>query len=210
MSSDAFDVIVKDLATLRSAEGGKRVFGASDHRFILNAPLTHAELSKFEIDHGARLPDEYRTFLLRVGNGGAGPFYGLFRLGEMDDSYDHKAWSDSFVGDLAKPFPHHIAWNDLSKYPADDVDSEQFDDQRNAFEEAYWSSRLMNGAIPICHHGCALRSWLVVTGQEAGQIWQDKRADLGGILPAVARDGKRLTFLRWYREWLDEALKAAG
>lgn len=192
---------------MRSAGVGSRVFGASAHGFILNAPLTPAEVSEFESRHGVRLPEEHRTFLLKVGNGGAGPYYGLFKLGEMDGDFeDNKPWLDGFVGKLSKPFPYNIAWNDLSDYPEGDNDSDQFDDQMNAFEEGYWSSHHVDGAIPISHHGCALCSWLVVTGQEVGRIWEDKRADLRGILPTVSRDGKPHTFLSWYRNWLDETL----
>jgi hypothetical protein len=31
--------------------------------------------------HRVTLPKEYRTFLTSLGNGGAGPFYGILRLG---------------------------------------------------------------------------------------------------------------------------------
>ncbi len=67
---------------------------------------------------------------------------------------------------------------------------------------------MMNGAIPICHLGCALRQWLVVTGPEAGNIWCDYRADRRGIYPLSAPGKERVTFYQWYRDWLDDVLKA--
>jgi hypothetical protein len=60
-----------------------------------------------------------------------------------------------------------------------------------AFEKRYWHSSVMNGALPICHKGCALRIWLVVSGGEAGNVWYDGRADYTGIAPVLMRDGRR-------------------
>ena len=63
------------------------------------------------------------------------------------------------------------------------------------------------GGFPICHIGCAKRIWLVVTGPEAGNVWQDDRAEDGGVYPMRDAEGRRLTFAAWYMAWLDEALK---
>jgi hypothetical protein len=206
---DPFERIRRDLAALRSTGHWERVFGASTHRFALNPLLTDAELSKFEAEHRVSLPADYQQFLTRVGNGGAGPDYGLFKLGEMDGDRGDKPWPSYFVGNLSAPFPHEGAWNDISKYPITEENTENFDAQMDSFEEEYWSPRHVNGAIPICHHGCALRSWLVVSGTEAGNVWLDRRADLRGLSPGTLPNGKRATFLSWYLKWLDEAMKSA-
>jgi hypothetical protein len=68
----------------------------------------------------------------------------------------------------------------------------------------------MNGAIPICHAGCALRTWLVITGTQAGHLWYDKRADLDGVKPLTQNDGSPLTFDAWYEQWLEQCLREAG
>ena len=51
-------------------------FGASEHRHRLSPPIAEEELAAFELDEGASLRVDYRTFLSSVGNGGAGPHYG--------------------------------------------------------------------------------------------------------------------------------------
>jgi len=202
-----------DLELVRRKTGISRVFGANSHHFRLNLPLTEARVTAFETMHGISLPQDYRLFLLLVGNGGAGPYYGLFRLGEMDDGFDFAPWEEGvIVGKLAAPFPHRAAWNDLTGEPDDrlaEEDEEAHERLLNAFEDRYWDSASVNGAIPICHVGCALRQWLVVTGPEAGNVWFDRRADRGGLFPLVGSHGERVTFLRWYRDWLDEALLAS-
>ena len=62
------------------------------------------------------------------------------------------------------------AWNDLSRMPGDSVDGneEEREQLMEAFERQYWDPRFIDGAIPICHLGCALRQLLVITGPEAG------------------------------------------
>jgi hypothetical protein len=56
------------------------IFGASEHRFTLNAPRLEADVRVVEQQHAIRLPADYRRFLLEAGNGGAGPYYGVFPL----------------------------------------------------------------------------------------------------------------------------------
>jgi hypothetical protein len=71
---------------------------------------------KFENRHGIRLPEAYRDFVLNVGDGGAGPYYGVFRLGKMDDLVGEESeWKEGeFVGFLRDCWPHRQAW-DLPK-----------------------------------------------------------------------------------------------
>jgi hypothetical protein len=65
--------------------------------------------------------------------------------------------------------------------------------------------KLVNGAIPVCHIGCALRRWLVVTGPERGHIWCDDRADQRGLYPLRLHGADRVTFIDWYLDWLRDA-----
>jgi hypothetical protein len=162
----------------------------------------------FEKEHRITLPEDYRGFLIHVGNGGAGPAYGIFRLGEMDDGFDHAQWeeNDGFVGVLSEPFPHTEDWNDLADKPDDDInDEDELERQMEAFEEKYFDTKYVNGAIPICHIGCALRRWLVLTGTERGHIWCDDRADQGGLYPLRLHNADRVTFIDWYLDWLRDA-----
>lgn len=202
------------LATLRAAVPPPRVFGSGVHAFQLNPPLGEAEVSAFEVAHRVTLPNDYRGFLTEAGNGGAGPYYGLFRLGEMDDG----PWreGDGFVGVLAEPFPHVGPWNDLTGRPefddsrADDLESEDEHGERlDAWEAEYFRTVNVNGAVPICHLGCAQRQWLVVTGPEAGNVWDDRRVDHDGLRPVVS-DRRRVSFLEWYCGWLDDAIHSAS
>jgi SMI1 / KNR4 family (SUKH-1) len=198
------------LRKLRASSDKARVFGANGHGFEVNEPLTETEVEMFERKYRITLPEDYRGFLIHVGNGGAGPAYGIFRLGEMDDIRDFARWeeNDGFVGVLSEPFPHTEAWNDLTDAPNYDFeDYAEIDRQVEAFEKNYFDVKYVNGAIPICHIGCALRRWLVVTGPERGHIWCDDRADQTGLYPLQLPNADRVTFIDWYLDWLRDAQK---
>jgi hypothetical protein len=199
---DEYAAIRATIDRIRGSPYRDRVFGASLHRFQFNPVLTEADVAHFEDCFRVRLPTEYRRFLTEVGNGGAGPYYGLFPLGMMDEADGHVPWEKvgGLVGDPAVPFPHTDEWNGEF-----DPDEEGVTDEAvAAAEAANWSPALVSGAIPICHRGCALRDWLVVSGPLAGEVWHDARVDWGGLRP-VTVDGRRDSFLSWYRRWLEEA-----
>jgi hypothetical protein len=204
--------VAAKLAELRARDGGFKVFGAISHRYLLNPRLDERALTTFERTHAINLPDEYRAFVNRLGNGGAGPFYGIFACGEMDHNHECAPWSeqDGFVGELRAAFPHQLAWNlpsDELELP-DSFESDEAEEQwHDELDRRCWDTALVNGAIPICHHGCALRTWLVVSGAERGNVWYDARAEGGGLQPHRAADGRHLTFGAWYEDWLDRSLE---
>lgn len=135
------------LHRLRAADTRFRVFGSQWHRYQLGPVLSEAKLAAFESANGIRLPEDYRGFLSEVGNGGAGPFYGLEPL-------------DPFGRDRSRPFPQVAATDTLS--------AEESDRLRDRDEYP--------GVLGFCHQGCAIYSYLVVNGPSYGTIW-DGRED---------------------------------
>ncbi len=200
--ADLIERVLPGLERLREQDPhGGRTFAASEHGYRLGPVIDERAVTTFESTHGIVLPADYRAFVTRVGNGGAGPFYGVFRLGEMDDGFGFAPWkTGELVGNLARPFPHREAWN----LTGDELEALQNALSDEETERAYWGP--MDGAVPICHQGCNLRDWLVVTGPEAGRMWHDATADYGGWEPIVDRSGAHLSFGAWYLRWLDAAL----
>lgn len=202
------------LRRLAEASPPPKVFGAEAHRFRPHPPVPEPEVAAFEARHRVVLPTDYRGFLTHVGNGGAGPAYGLFPLGtDGDTGGDPDPWAEGggFVGVLSEPFPHTRPWNDLAgrpEYEEEWDDDENLQDEYNrrlsAWEAGYFRTANVNGAVPVCHLGCAKRLWLVVTGPEAGRIWADDRADHLGLRP------EGLSFRQWYEQWLGGALRRIG
>jgi hypothetical protein len=74
------------------------VFRVGGHGFLMNPKLPQSEATAFERDNKIALPSDYRQFLTGIGNGGAGPFYGVFLLGFMDDNFDLRPWQENDGG----------------------------------------------------------------------------------------------------------------
>lgn len=206
---------IAKLRALDGADSDREAFGSSAHGYQVSPRATPEEVRAFETKHGISLPDDYRTFIMSVGNGGAGPFYGLFPLGLFDGAGQGlEPWEegDGTVGILREPFPHSAAWNLAEeRFERPDFASDEAEHEWVArLDDEAWDPALMNGAFPICHHGCAYRTYLVVTGPERGNLWFDGRASDEGIVPHAGPDGQHITFGDWYEAWLDGRLDEAG
>lgn len=207
--------IQSKLEQLQRLDRKYKIFGATSHKYQLNPTLSEAQVKEVETHYKMKLPEDYRRFLIEVGNGGAGPAYGVFKLGEEDDNYDFCSWDEGgLIGDLSKPFRHKHAWNLPASFwqqEPSDAGVEEFDKLwdawQNRVDETYYNPTVMNGAIPICHLGCALRHWLVICGAQAGSIWVDDRTDKKGIAPLLLAKGEQASFATWYEAWLDESLE---
>jgi hypothetical protein len=191
------DRIRESLKRLRAARPD--IFGADEHRFVLNPPMPDAEATSFESEHNVRLPAEYRHFLTTIGNGGAGPFYGVFPFGMMDAGFGRSSWIDhqGIVGKLSEPFVAADKSNGTAMAKMNRGDT----DPLNPLP--------LNGAIPICLIGCALRIWLVISGERAGHLWYDGRVERSGLSPLLNADGSPTTFAMWYEDWLIGCLRDA-
>jgi hypothetical protein len=208
------ETVLRHLGDLDRRDRRRRVFGASAHQYRLNPALPVAVIEAFEGRHGISLPVDYRLFLTEIGGGGAGPYNGVLPFGKDDDGRDWEG--GGLVGDPGRPFPHTAAWNLPDSFWAGepawppDTPVEEQDRLMEAWdrelERHYWHPAIMDGAIPICHKGCALRQWLVIHGEQRSFIWDDLRADQAGIAPVRDASGNPMTFAAWYMGWLDDTL----
>ena len=218
--SDTLDkqTVLDLLADLKQTDRQLRNFGAGAHQYELHRPLAESAIATFEATHGITFPDDYRYFITQIGNGGAGPYYGLFPFGREDGLRDYCTWEEGhMVGDLSADFPHQDKWNLPDSFwekmpdPGPDVSEEEEDRMMEEWDkqlaEHYWNPKIMNGAIPICHLGCALRQWLVITGPQKGFVWADDRVDHAGICPLRDDNGRQMTFADWYMSWLRKPLR---
>lgn len=73
--------IIGKLDRLRASDPKCLLFGVETHRYRLGEQLSAALVKSAEKEYGIVLPDDYAAFLTEVGNGGAGPGYGLQRFG---------------------------------------------------------------------------------------------------------------------------------
>ncbi len=140
------------LEEVERADPDRRVFGSSHHHYRLHAPRPEATVQALERENGIVLPPDYRDFILQIGDGGAGPFYG------MDDLTSASRYSD-----LTQPFP-------LTE------SSEVLEDGR--LEELIDPNQYpgVPGGLALGHQGCGIYAWLIVNGATYGTVW-DGRED---------------------------------
>lgn len=211
------------LANLAVSPNASKVFGYLGHGFEVEPVLQPGELEELEEQLAIRLPDDYRSFLLNVGRGGAGPFYGIFPVRQIAGRW---AWAGdgadlTDLGRLTEPFPvqgpdESVLEGLLAERPDEETfnDIEDFDAAYEAWDRRYvsmmWNQARTVGAICLCHEGCAARDWLVVSGPERGNIWMDHRVDDKDLFPGRLGNLDRITFADWYLDWLAAAEKEAG
>lgn len=138
-------------------------------------------LLAFETRHGIHLPEDYRAFLRNVGNGGAGPYYGILSLEEWasgDDETDDETLSRPCL--LSEHLPLTVGWEQMLPPGV-----------KNPYQ----------GTITICFQGCSYYALLVVSGSARGRVvYIDQE---GQQPPYFLREPD---FLSWYERWLDETI----
>ncbi|HEX6368174.1 MAG TPA: SMI1/KNR4 family protein [Longimicrobium sp.] len=193
MLEAALDRIAEKVRRARDA----RPFGAESGGMPeLNPPLAMDEVAAIEARLGITFPEEYRGFVTRVGDGGAGPAYGLFRL----TTALRETKADTHPQLLATPFPHVRTYN-----PDTDPEVIAFWDRADRGEvseeeQSFQSLREGAGTLPLCDEGCGYLHLLVVTGPARGTMWVDNRGVDAGFAPLD------VTFLEWYERWIDDVL----
>lgn len=160
-----------------------RIHGAAVHRYEHAAPADPEMLAAFEHRTGVGLPADYREWITRVGDGGAGPMLGILPLAQEAE--------DAAI-DYTSDFPFTA---DRPCAPAD--------------EDPAWSEnigRIHRGVTFLANEGCGDYNLLILRGPAAGQVWWHSY-EHAAALP-ILRPGTRepLTFLDWYELWLARAL----
>ena len=196
-TSEHIKTIDKKISELKSLDKKFSVFGSNDHKYKFNLKISENEVIKFENKHRIILPDSYREFILKFGNGGCGPDYGLLKIetGILDIPHYPE---ESDIIKLSNVFRFDNFWN-LENFPDDDY---------QLWEKEYEDSKWSDGMLRICHQGCGVFLNLVITGKERGNIWVDDRVSDGGIYPVNHHKGKSKTdFTEWYLNWLNESIE---
>lgn len=161
---------------------------AVKHHFQLRAPASLEEVEMLEKEQNIRLPEDYRAFLLEIGNGGAGPWAGLLSLNQWH------SYSDSFLKEVSTGRAY---LSSPSFFTADSTFTSEWSDA--CWEE--WDP--YQGTI--CIADCSIIAMsavesLIVSGSERGRMVST--GELGQI-PVLSPFPD---FLSWYENWQDKAL----
>ncbi len=196
------------LEQVRGLDPDFELFGASTHNYTLNPTLSEAEVAAFERENKVTLPRDYRDFLLKAGNGGAGPVYGLHELapwhcegfsevtsvvttkdGQRFEAGTGPRAELERLSDPARPYPFTAPWR--APEPGESLPIPE-------------GSHPFDGCLYLADIGCGYYYFLVVTGTAAGQVWVDYTAGDGEVSKAADN------FNDWYQNWLEENMMTAA
>jgi hypothetical protein len=180
--------ILAKLHRLRVVDRQFQAFGAETHRYSLRPRLSEQDLVATERRLGVRLPADLRHFYAEVGDGGAGPEYGLRPAAKLT------AYRP------AEPYPGAAHYRRLAAggpVPPDD----------GGYFEIPHSE--LTGLVAVIDQGCGHETCVVVTGS-ADPAGGSAAARLGTVVDVscdgfIADTGKTLPDL--YDEWLDRELE---
>lgn len=181
--------ILKLLEQAKAKDSDLVRFGADSHQYKLSPPASEETIQTFEEQEGIRLPEEYRDFLLFVGNGGAGPYYGLYGV-----KIQEKKFRGSHASRLYRVQEEPVIYPKMSDEDWNRV--ADLEGRRKGEEvEPYV------GVLPIGSQGCTLMTGIMLAGPYRGQVvYYDE--DFCGPPFFVREKG----FLAWYERWLREVI----
>ncbi|MCE9579790.1 MAG: SMI1/KNR4 family protein [Deltaproteobacteria bacterium] len=184
---DLYATLRAAIAELAARDPEAQRFGARHHRYRAGRPITEARIAAIEAEANVRLPDDYRQHLLALGDGGAGPYYGLLPL---DHPIQRALLPGVFpyVHGAAPPPPENLSPSSSSPWSGGDGDRRPR--RSPSIEEEPGGERLggsspspWQGVVGVGHLGCGYTALLVVTGPARGQIWLDARSSDVGVIP---------------------------
>jgi hypothetical protein len=141
--------VVEKLNTLKSLDRQCQAFGAEEHRYVLYPCASADELTTVEQRLSAKLPFELRAFYTEVGNGVAGPYYGLLQAGQLSGYRP----GEDYPG---VDFYIRVATEDGGG-----------PDERGYFEVSHEE---LAGLLTVMHEGCGHEVCLVTSGPETGKV----------------------------------------
>ncbi len=168
----------------------REIFGASKHQYRLNPVISIDKIHKFESKYNIKLPEEYVFFLTMVGNGGAGPYYGMYMLENVNM---HNEYLDSISKQA-------LINNELTKEAWENTMDKLEESDDDEYDEIM--KEVCGGLMIIGTQGCTYDNLLMVNGSEKDKIvYIDWNLD-----PEYGPYFTHMTFLEWYENYFREII----
>jgi len=189
-----------------SVDKNLQLFGAGKHKYSLNKPIDISYVRKAEQAYNFTLPEDYFKFIIEIGDGGAGPDYGIYPFtsfyekgnGEYAKEYFEQRRQCLAVSFNVRP----MVTEDVNRYAICREDSYEeepgkyFVCDENDDNSDRKTDSSENGFFILGTHGCQWDFGIVVTGNRKGQVF---RCDNEGGFYLLAN-----SFIEFYDKWLDK------
>lgn len=174
------------------------LFGAMKHKYVLNPPVDKSLVESAEKRYGFSFPRDYFEFITEVGDGGAGPDYGIDPFAEfISESNTMNGYAEAYRKSLAVPFaPRKMLPDEVEEFAFSRECYEQ--EPENYFvyqrdnDDYDWET---DGFYVLGTHGCQWDFALVTAGERRGQVFD---TDNERACAFVAN-----SFEEFYGDWLE-------
>lgn len=173
----------------RAVDKKFELFGSSTHKYKLNPPIQASFIREIEGKYGFTLPEDYFRFITEVGDGGAGPDYGIQSFTEF--LKEHKAPYRPMASEEVEEFS--FARQAYEENPDHFFVYEKEDENELCDTDGYFT---------LGTHGCQWDFGLIITGDKRGQVFD---YDNEGAYSFVAN-----SFTEFYQKWLDRIADTKG
>lgn len=188
------------LKQARRMDPQMEMFGVSQHQYRLRPPVDLAFVRATEEKYCFQFPQDYVQFITQVGNGGAGPGYGLysfqFPYTEEKNSRDAKM-RDAYLCRLSQELrllpmkPSELEQWSVSEEEYKQNPQKYFVCDAGSYD---WDNDVPYGFFRLGTHGCALDYGLVTAGERYGQVFT---SGIEGDFELEAG-----SFREFYQDWL--------
>ncbi len=161
------------------------------------------EIKKFEEKYNIILPLEYKYFLLNIASGILYKSDSIWNVISEVPFWDYYTEENNYNPSIEFPLTTRI-------YDSNPENNNDYDANRYPYETKYCRfefEEFTNGILPILDIGCGSYYFIVVNGEEYGNIWCDNYMSNSEIYPEFSEE-KQLTRLN-FEQWLDIQLDRA-
>jgi len=187
------------------------LFGSDKHRYLLNPPIDAATVRETEAKYNFSLPDDYFRFITEIGDGGAGPDYGIYPFADFLKAGVGKFAEENAAAyriEVAKPFaPRPMTVDDLNSDLGLTVSKQAYENNPSKFfifeaDEDGENIPCMDGFFVLGTSGCQYDFGVITTGEYRGQVFDTNNE---GIYVFSAG-----SFTEFYQRWLDRISDTKG
>lgn len=195
--------IMKILEAAKEIDPGYEKFGASAHQYRLNPPIERSFVRNIEERYGFTLPEDYFRFITEVGDGGAGPDYGIMPFADFltaGNSLRAEQLKEAYRHSLARAFLlQPMAAEEVENFAI--VTREGYEKNPDAFfvcEGSIDNDELSEsyGFYVLGTHGCQWDFGLIITGDRRGQVFDTDNEGAYGFVSE--------SFDSFYQNWLEQ------
>lgn len=177
------------------------------HRYRLNPPISVSFVRMVEEKYGFSLPEDYFRFITEVGDGGAGPDYGIVPFGDFlieEKSPGAEKFKEAYRRSLANSFiPRQMLADEVEDYAFTRAAYEQNPDSYFIYEKPDDNALCgTDGFLVLGTHGCQWDFGIITVGDKRGQVFDTDNEGAYGFASG--------SFNEFYQSWLDRISDTEG